>query len=240
MKIAIITDTHANLPALKAALSAIDKEKCETIFHVGDSIAIGPYPAECVDLIVQTPNLKCVVGNHELYYVNGLPEPLPDWMSDGEVQHQHWTHMQLGEQRKSIVAQWPLVLDAEIEGVKTVFMHYGLTSSKVGFQGAIRNPVGADLDQVFAGQTAEVVFFGHDHSPSALIGKARYINPGSLGCHQEAVARYIIAEFENGQIVIRNCSVKYDDKALYEAFEERNVPERGFIYKVFLGGRFGA
>lgn len=240
MKIAIITDAHANLPALEAVLKVIDEEKCETIFHVGDAIAIGPYPAECVDLLNKTSNLKCVVGNHELYYVNGLPEPQPGWMSDGEVLHQQWTHAQLGDQRKSIVEQWPFVLETEFEGVKTEFVHYGLTSSKDDFKGVVRNPTMVDLDKMFDGWEAEVVFFGHDHSPSDVEGNARYINPGSLGCCKEALARYIIADYENNQVLIRKCSVKYDDKELYDVFEGRDVPEREFIYKVFFGGRFGA
>jgi predicted phosphodiesterase len=88
MKIAVIADAHANLPALEAALKAIGEEKCDAIFHVGDAIAIGPYPAECVDLLLSTPNLKSVTGNHEQYYVKGIPTPRPKWMSDGEVEHQ--------------------------------------------------------------------------------------------------------------------------------------------------------
>jgi predicted phosphodiesterase len=240
MKIAIITDVHANLPALKGALNAIDTEGCDFIFHVGDSVAIGPYPAECVDLIWETPNIKCVVGNHELYFVKGLPEPQPSWMSEGEMQHQRWTHRQLGDQRKSNIAQWPFTLEDEFEGVKTIFMHYGLTASGDDFQGVIRNPGRSDLDRMFGEQEAEIVFFGHERSSSDIEGKARYINPGSLGCNATAMARYTIAEFDSAQVNIQHRSVWYDDKELYETFEKRNVPEREFIYKVFFGGRFGA
>ncbi len=239
MKIAVITDTHANLPALKAALNAIAIENCEAVFHLGDAIAIGPYSAECIDLIHDTPNMNCVLGNHELYYLNGLPKPRPGWMSEGEVKHQIWTHKQLGERRKSIVAQWPLILEKELEGVKTVFVHYGLTSSRNDFTGVVRNPNKATMDKVFDGLKTEIIFFGHDHKPSTIDGKARYINPGSLGCNKEASARYIIAEYDETQVKIQHHSVRYDDKELYEAFEERKVPEREFIYKAFFGGRFG-
>jgi len=240
MKIAVITDVHANLPALKAVLRAINADECDSIFHVGDAIAIGPYPAECVDLMQSTPNLKCVAGNHELYFVNGLPNPQPNWMSDGEVQHQLWTHKQLGDQRKSIISQWPFIHENVFEGVKTVFVHYGFALSRKDFIGVIRNPNETDMDKMFAEHTAETIFFGHDHSPSDIKGKARYINPGSLGCCPQALARYTIAKFVDDHVDIQHCSVLYDDKELYEAFEDRNVPEREFIYKVFFGGRFGA
>lgn len=240
MKIAVITDAHANLPALNTVLKAINADACDSIFHVGDAIAIGPYPAECIDLMQSTPNLKCVLGNHDLYFVNGLPDPQPNWMSDGEVQHQLWTHKQLGDQRKSIISQWPFIHEDVFEGVKTVFVHYGLAVSRNDFIGVVRNPNGIDMDEMFAEFRAEILFFGHDHSPSDVIGKARYINPGSLGCCSQALARYIVAKFVDDQVDIQHCSVSYDDKELYEAFEDRNVPERDFIYKAFFGGRFEA
>lgn len=155
MKLAVITDAHANLPALEAVLDAIAAEKCDSIFHVGDAIAIGPYPAECVDLIQSTPNLKCVAGNHELYFINGLPKPQPSWMSDGEVQHQLWTHKQLGEQRKSIISQWPILFEEEIDRSTTIFLHYGLGSSKKDFMGVIPHPSRFDMDKMFGEKKAK-------------------------------------------------------------------------------------
>lgn len=240
MKIAVITDVHANLPALEAALNAISAEDCDSIFHVGDAIAIGPYPAECVDLMQKTPNLKCVKGNHDLYFVNGLPKPQPKWMSDGEVQHQIWTHKQLGEHRKSIVSQWPLTLEVTTDGSKTIFIHYGLTSLGNDFLGVVRNPSSSDLDDMFGEQKGRIVFFGHDHASTDIQGKARYINPGSLGCCPKAIARYTIAKYEDELVNIQHHSVSYDDRDLFRTFEDRNVPEKEFIYRAFFGGRFGA
>lgn len=240
MKIAVITDVHANFPALEAALKAIQAEDCDLIFHVGDAIAIGPYPAECVDLLQSTSKLKCVKGNHELYFVNGLPNPQPKWMSDGEVQHQLWTHKQLGEERKSLISEWPMALEEVLAGTKTIFQHYGLAAGGNDFEGVVRNPGGSDLDQIFRGRPGALFFFGHDHAPSDVQGKARYINPGSLGCCPEAVARYAVARYGDGLVDIRHCCIAYDDRDLFKTFEEREVPERAFIYKAFFGGRFRA
>ena len=50
MKIAILADVHANLPALRAALADAEQQGCERLYHAGDLIAIGPYPAEVIDL----------------------------------------------------------------------------------------------------------------------------------------------------------------------------------------------
>ena len=105
MRIAVITDVHANLLALEAALHAIQAEGYDALFHTGDAIAIGPYPAECLDLLLSTPNIQFVSGNHETYFVEGLPSPQPAWMSDGEVAHQQWTHAQLDPQMRLVLAE---------------------------------------------------------------------------------------------------------------------------------------
>ena len=149
MKIAVITDAHANLPALRAVLGAINNEECELIYHLGDAIAIGPFPSETVDLIRDTKNMKCIIGNHDIYYLNGLPKPQPGWMNDGEVRHQTWTHDQLGDERRSIISKWPFVLQEEFDGVKSIFVHYGLVSFHDNFVGVIPNPTYGELDKIF-------------------------------------------------------------------------------------------
>lgn len=117
-------------------------------------------------------------------------------------------------------------------------MHYGMADPGNDFMKVVRNPAGVDLDKMFAEFKVELLFFGHDHAPSDGKGKTRYINPGSLGCCPQAVARNTIVEFMKGRAEIQYRSLPYDDKELYEAFEDRKVPERDFIYKVFFGGRF--
>jgi len=238
LKIAVITDAHANLPALEAALDAIHAEGCDLLFHTGDAIAIGPYPDECLDLLLDTPNIHFVAGNHESYFVDGLPEPQPEWLSDGEIEHQHWTHARLGEQRRAMVAEWPYILEREFEGVRTDFVHYGLAPSGRDFVSVVRQATATDMDRMFASHDADLIFYGHNHFRSDLQGKARYVDPGSLGCYDKAVARYCIAEFQQGRYTVEHRAVPYDDAALFRTFEQRDVPEREFIYRVFFGGRF--
>jgi putative phosphoesterase len=238
MKIVVITDAHANLAALEAALTAIQAEGYDLLVHTGDAIAIGPYPAECLDLLLHTPNARFLMGNHERYAVEGLPTPRPAWMSDGEVQHQHWTHARLDAPMRTALAAWPLVLTYEFEGVRIALMHYALDPSGQDFQPVVQNAAVSDLDTLFVPYDAAIIFYGHDHSASDIQGRARYINPGSLGCYSQAVARYCVVEFHSGEYHIEQRGVPYDDDALYRTFEQRHVPERAFIYRAFFGGRF--
>ena len=65
MKIALLTAVHGNLPALTAALAAIARDGVDATYHLGDAIGIGPYPAECLDLLLATPRLHAILGNHD-------------------------------------------------------------------------------------------------------------------------------------------------------------------------------
>ena len=237
MKIAVLTDVHGNLPALQVALRAIEQENADAIFHTGDAIGIGPFPAECLELLLSTPHMSLICGNHDSWFSTGLPEPQPPWMSDGELKHQQWVHSCLDPSLRATVGEWPYLIQDVYEGIRVSFLHYGLAESQVDFKSIIKNPNPADLDNVFADIKSDLVFYGHDHSPSDLVGMARYVNPGSLGCHTEPIARFAILELRRRSYELKMRHITYDDSALFQHFESRNVPQRDFIYQAFFGGR---
>jgi predicted phosphodiesterase len=244
VKIAVFSDVHANLPALEAALAAIRAEECEQIVHCGDAIAIGPHPKVCLDLLLNTPNAHLIKGNHDAWFAHGLPDPLPDWMSAGELEHQRWVHARLDPALRAVVAKWPYVLQHEFEGVRAVFLHYEPAPPPVvpgyEFVSAPRDPSREELDRIYGHYGADVVLFGHTHRAADVRGQARYVDLGSLGCHSEALARYVVLECEGGRYTLEHRAVPYDDGPLFRDFEARKVPERAFLYKAFYGGRFGA
>ena len=70
MKIAVFSDIHGNLPALRSILCDIKKENVDRIICLGDVIGLGSNPKECLDLIIDN-NIEMMLGNHECYYLNG-------------------------------------------------------------------------------------------------------------------------------------------------------------------------
>ena len=67
MKIAIISDIHGNLEALKATLKDIEKRKVDKIICLGDIIAKGVHPKECIELIRK--NCEIVLqGNCDIHF----------------------------------------------------------------------------------------------------------------------------------------------------------------------------
>ncbi|MBQ3219745.1 MAG: metallophosphoesterase, partial [Clostridia bacterium] len=67
MRYAIITDVHANVFALKAALKEIDELKPDKIICLGDIVGGGAYPDETVQLIKKRGDILCVKGNHDMF-----------------------------------------------------------------------------------------------------------------------------------------------------------------------------
>lgn len=238
MKIAVLTDVHGNLPALQAALRVIRREGCDAIFHTGDSIGIGPYPAECLELLLNTPRMHLIMGNHDAWFAFGLPDPQPSWMSDGEVKHQQWIHSCIDSSLRTMVGEWPYLIPDIFEGIRVSFLHYGLTESRRDFVPIVRDPEPADLDELFSNPDSDIVFYGHHHPNSDIVSKARYVNPGSLGCHTEPVARFAVLECREKRYELEVRHISYDDSTLLQGFEKRKVPEREFIIRAFFGGRY--
>ncbi|MHB8468492.1 MAG: metallophosphoesterase family protein [Gaiellaceae bacterium] len=65
MRIAVVSDIHANLHALEAVLAAIDAEPPDELWCLGDLVGYGPRPNECCAL-VQGRATICLAGNHDL------------------------------------------------------------------------------------------------------------------------------------------------------------------------------
>ncbi len=228
-----MTDVHANLPALRAALRDIEGHGCDLIYHTGDAIGIGPYPAECLDLLLTTKRMRCVLRNHDAWFAFGLPDALQ--YSAEALIHERWVHEQIDPTLRAAVATWPTVCEEMPDGVGVTFLHYTPTDATGTFAPIVLNPGPKDLDLLFASYAARLVFYGHHHPFSDLTGRARYVNPGSLGCHTAPLARYALLETQpDGDYVLTHHAVPYDATPLFAEMERRRVPGRDSIRQVFL------
>ena len=71
MKIALISDIHANIEALEAVLADIETRKVDEILCLGDIVGYGANPNECIDLVRKTCSLV-LLGNHDAAAVGML------------------------------------------------------------------------------------------------------------------------------------------------------------------------
>src|SRR5688572_13937356 len=104
MRIGIFSDIHANLPALEAVLGAL--QSCDRIFYLGDSVALGPYPAETLTTLLGTPNITYIMGNHDVAYADKVyPPDIPAI----QMEHEIWTRDQIGDTHVEAVRRWQYI-----------------------------------------------------------------------------------------------------------------------------------
>jgi diadenosine tetraphosphatase ApaH/serine/threonine PP2A family protein phosphatase len=71
MRVAVISDIHANDHALAAVLEEVDAAAPDELWCLGDVVGYGPAPNECCAILAERADL-CLVGNHDLVVVERL------------------------------------------------------------------------------------------------------------------------------------------------------------------------
>ena len=78
MKVAILSDIHANYLALKAVINHASKQNIKQIWVLGDTVDYGVEPVETYELLFNSGYpIRHIFGDHEAYYhQNSFPENL--------------------------------------------------------------------------------------------------------------------------------------------------------------------
>src|SRR3954463_16365717 len=71
MRVAVISDVHANFHALGGVLAAIDRESPDEVWCLGDLVGYGPRPNRCCRAVAARASV-CLVGNHDLGALGSL------------------------------------------------------------------------------------------------------------------------------------------------------------------------
>ena len=177
MKIGVLADIHANLPALRATLSAARTAGVERLLIAGDLVGYYYWPAECFDLLAGWPH-DMVVGNHEEMLravvddVSALPPIRLRYGSGINVARET-----LGARIAPLLAR-PSTTRLTIDGREVLLCH-GSPSDTDQY---VYPDAPESVRREMAVTGAEFVFFGHTHYPVQWqIGYTVVANPGSVG-----------------------------------------------------------
>ncbi|QUW21935.1 metallophosphoesterase family protein [Sporosarcina sp. Marseille-Q4063] len=243
MKFAVITDIHGNAPALVAVLNEIDKRKdIKYIYCLGDMIAIGPDTNAVLELLFSRDDISMITGNHDeavLATIKDEPHPL----SHPHVkEHHEWIAEGIHEKFIDKLDELPRFIRKDISGQSVLFTHYHVESNKVDAHisedpfAPIVEPSPGNMEALFGPQDVDLICFGHHHPVHFFIGdRTTYLNPGSLGCAEDSVARYAVVTIEVNDIQVELLEAEYDNTGFLMSYEALNVPTRDFILKAFHG-----
>ncbi len=163
MKIAVFSDIHGNLEALKVALEQIKEKNVELTVFLGDIFQRGNEEIECLELL-KCNEIICLKGNCELYMEHGV-----DIDPDVEYLRGYYdeTRKKLTSEQMQFIKQMPLFYENEFHGHKIHFSHFlfsDINSSYPFLQlSDLKNGV---FDKVCKSENVtkyELVVIGHSH-----------------------------------------------------------------------------
>ena len=155
MRIALISDIHANLPALEACLAAAERLDAERLAFLGDFVGYGPDPEAVINRVrpLAEAGAIAVLGNHDL----AVLKPSRD-MNPVAAEAIAWTRGQLSAESASFLASLPF----EVRSGDMLFVHSEASDPAAWHYVTDAETARASLSDC----SAAVTFCGHVHVPA--------------------------------------------------------------------------
>jgi predicted phosphodiesterase len=231
MRYGVLSDIHANLHALEAAVEVLEREGVARYLFAGDLVGYGPFPNECVEMVAELGAVS-VAGNHDLVALGRLSDSAYDALARTTLA---WTRDVLSEDARRYLSALPL---------RTAVQDIALA------HGSLRNPeeyitrpdqAAAQLSQLEAEEpAARILVLGHTHRARAFDRAARRLDtgepvalsppggyvltPGSVGQSRErlARARFVVLDTEARRATFY--TVPYDVDGCRQALARQGLP----------------
>jgi diadenosine tetraphosphatase ApaH/serine/threonine PP2A family protein phosphatase len=234
VRVAAISDIHANLPALEATLEAIDASGVEEIWCLGDTIGYGAEPDECADLVRERCALS-LVGNHDLAVLGALDIAS---FSEAAAAAVAWTRENVAARTLELLRELAPIGDRE--GIAL-------------FHASPRDPVWEyvlsieQAEECLALQPERLTLIGHSHVSLFFVSDADrdvhgaqagddtlldiaagrwLVNPGSVGQPRDGDPRAAWLELDTEAHTARFHRVAYDVERASTAIAAAGLPQR--------------
>lgn len=223
MRIAVLGDIHANLPALRAVLDDTHQIGCDAIWSVGDVVGRGPHPNEVVSELEREAILT-VQGNWDEAIAMERESPGCSW-PDAAAEHAgqasfQWTLQAMSEDRRAWLRKLPATHRLAIEGRSALIFH-GTPLRQTEYLWHDRPS--RHFARIAEDEADDLFAFGHTHESfhRALMG-SHFVAAGSVGCSADAVphARYAVVYMTAGDLVVGFRNVAYDHESVVRDLQD--------------------
>lgn len=225
MRVTLVADVHANLPALEAVLEHARHFEPQGLWNAGDWIGYGAFPEDVVRLL-RRDGAMSIAGDFD-HRVLAFPDQRDAWRKS--ERHQKWIAYQwawehLSEDSREYLAGLPTSRRLRVSGRDVLLVH--------GSPARLTEHLYPDtprerLEELAETARADLVVCGHSHRPFARqVAGTWFVNPGSVGRQDDGDPRasYATLELEPTRLRVFHHRVPYDLERTVEALREHRLP----------------
>jgi putative phosphoesterase len=226
--VAVITDIHANLPALEASLERIDELGIERVYCGGDLVGYGPHPNE-VCALIEERQIPTIYGNYDF----AIARDLEDCGCAYPTQHERelgqrsvdWTLAHTDQRAKDFMRALPFDLRLEVGETRVHLVH---GSPRKVNEYLFEDKPASLYERLAAAEEAAALVFGHTHKPWVHeYGGVLFVNCGSVGKPKDGDPRAAFAVLRPGaphpEVTIER--VAYDAEAVAREIAASGLPQ---------------
>jgi putative phosphoesterase len=225
MKIALIGDIHANLPALEAVLAHADANKVDQIWSIGDLIGFNAFPNEVINLLRRRKVIS-IAGNFEIKTLKAKKKERI--LSHNELKQFtfEWTYEHLSKENISYLKDLPREIRYLLYGKRILLTHASPLSKKEHLN---LNTPDERLEAIadHPNTQADIVIVGHSHDPFVRqVAGTMFINTGSVGRPDDGDQRacYASLEIDKHLVHVIHYRVPYNVDRAIQAIHTANLP----------------
>jgi predicted phosphodiesterase len=221
-RLALISDIHANLSALRAVLADIDdRANVDAIYHLGDLTGYAPWPNEVVSLLRERA-IPGISGNYDSTIATDYKHCgcRADTPHDEELSHIsfEWTRSHVTPETKKYLGTLPFRLDirpfgGHVSGPTITLVHGNQTLNTVYVTEDRSDAFLEKMARDLGSRAEDVICFGHTHKPwHRVVEGVQFVNTGSVGRPKDGDPRagYVLCTTEGSGVRIEFVRVAYD------------------------------
>lgn len=235
MRVALISDVHANLPALETVLDHLDADSdLDAVYHLGDLVGYAAWPNEVVDLLVKR-GIAGVAGNYDSTVATDYKHCGCRYedMQQEKLSHisYDWTRTFTSSATKRRLGALPFRLDVRsghLPGPKLILVHATPTLNTVYWTEDRPDAFAREMIAAAAARPGDVLAFGHTHLPwQRTVDGVQLVNTGSVGRPKDGDRRagYAVVDFAKAAVTaVEFVRVEYDVARAAAGIIESGLP----------------
>lgn len=248
MRYALISDVHANLPALARVLEHIGGQPgLAAIFHLGDLVGYAPWPNETISLL-RGFRIQGIAGNYDStvatdYKHCGCKYEDPRQEELSHVSYE-WTRRHVNAETKRFLGSLPFRIDVRprgghAPGPKVVLVHGTPTLNTLYWTEDRPDSFCSKMAEQAGAQRGDVLCFGHTHVPwHREVDGIHFVNTGSVGRPKDGDWRagYVVLDMSGDVPGVEFVRVEYNLQEAVEGIRRSDLPDE-FADYLSTGGK---